>query len=53
MSHSDTDKKDITYGEILTNKEADHAIDDYEQSNHQTEKDHERVIEKELGDFSI
>ena len=53
FSHSDTDKKDITYGEILTNKEADHAIDDYEQSNHQTEKDHERVIEKELGDFSI
>lgn len=53
LSHSDTDKKDITYGEILTNKEADHAIDDYEQSNHQTEKDHERVIEKELGDFSI
>ncbi|WP_394167823.1 conjugative transfer relaxase/helicase TraI [Photobacterium piscicola] len=52
-SHSNTDKKDITYGEILTNKEADHAIDDYEQSNHQTEKDHERVIEKELGDFSI
>ncbi|MCD9554507.1 conjugative transfer relaxase/helicase TraI [Photobacterium carnosum] len=53
LSHSDTDKKDITYGEILTNKEVDHAIDDYEQSNHQTEKDHGRIIEKELDDFSI
>jgi hypothetical protein len=49
------DINDLSYGQSISNKNITHTLERYEQSHHthDTAKDNDRVIEKELGDFSI
>ena len=55
LPQPEIDINDLSYGQSISNKNVTHTLERYEQSHHthDTEKDNDRVIEKELGDFSI